>query len=158
MGAGGVGLELAEMATPFLAALFALVVTLMFKDYATKIAKGMAFKMNPAFKEGDKVILDGERALIVKIGNTETVFGIHKASGEFKGDYIWRYVPNERIPFLKLEKVVDPELHKDSEEVKGRRLQRMIDSVQDEKIDSNHDHIAKNAEEIDKLKNKDDKN
>jgi len=34
----------------------------------------------------------------------------------------------------------------------------MIDSVQDEKIDSNHDHIAKNAEEIDKLKNKDDKN
>jgi len=106
LGAGGVGLELATIATPFIAALFALVITLMFKDYATKIAKGLAFKMNPAFKEGDKVILDGERALIVKIGNTETVFGINKNGGEFDGDYIWRYVPNERIPSLKIEKII----------------------------------------------------
>jgi len=38
------------------------------------------------------------------------VFGINKASG----DYIWRYVPNERISYLKLEKVVfnhKPELN-----------------------------------------------
>jgi len=129
MGAGGVGLELAEMATPFLAALFALVVTLMFKDYATKIAKGMAFKMNPAFKEGDKVILDGERALIVKIGNTETVFGIHKASGEFKGDYIWRYVPNERIPALKIEKIIfdaTPESNEKKIEQNGHKIDTLI--------------------------------
>jgi len=129
MGAGGVGLELAEMATPFIAALFALVVTLMFKDYATKIAKGMAFKMNPAFKEGDKVILDGERALIVKIGNSETVFGIHKASGEFKGDYIWRYVPNERIPSLKIEKIIfdaTPEVNEQKIEQNGHKIDTLI--------------------------------
>jgi hypothetical protein len=125
----------------------------MLKDFVTNFAKGMAFQMNRAFNEGDKVILDGSDAIIVKVGMKQTVFGVFSDKG-----YTWRYVPNERIPFLKLEKVVDPELHKDSEEVKGRRLQRMIDSVQDEKIDSNHDHIAKNAEEIDKLKNKDDKN
>ena len=106
MSAGGVGLELAELAMPFVGALLALVITLMFKDYATKVAKGMAFKMNPDFKEGDKVILDGERALIVKIGNTTTVFGIHKSNGEFEGDYCWRYIPNERISSLKLEKVI----------------------------------------------------
>jgi hypothetical protein len=129
MGAGGVGLELAEIATPFIAALFALVVTLMFKDYATKLAKGMAFKMNPAFKEGDKVILDGERALIVKIGNSETVFGIHKASGEFKGDYIWRYVPNERIPSLKIEKIIfdaTPEVNEQKIEQNGHKIDTLI--------------------------------
>jgi len=37
---------------------------------------------------------------------TQTVFGIQKTHGEFDGDYIWRYVPNERIDFLKLEKIV----------------------------------------------------
>ncbi len=129
MNAGGIGLELAEIATPFIAALFALVVTLMFKDYATKLAKGMAFKMNPAFKEGDKVILDGERALIVKIGNSETVFGIHKASGEFKGDYIWRYVPNERIPALKIEKIIfdaTPEVNERKIEQNGHKIDTLI--------------------------------
>ena len=81
------------------------VITLWFKDFAGKFAKGLAFSMNKQFQEGDKVILDGERALIVKIGITQTVFGVTKTSGEFDGDYVWRYVPNERIPFLKLEKV-----------------------------------------------------
>ena len=101
-----VGFELAEMIAPFGIALLALVITLMFKDYATGIAKGMAFKLNKDFQEGDKVILDGERALIVKIGNSTTVFGIHKSNGDFEGDYCWRYVPNERISSLKLEKVI----------------------------------------------------
>ena len=101
-----VGFELAEMVAPFAIALLALVITLMFKDYATGIAKVMAFKLNKDFQEGDKVILDGERALIVKIGNSTTVFGIHKSNGDFEGDYCWRYVPNERISSLKLEKVI----------------------------------------------------
>ena len=34
------------------------------------------------------------------------MFGVTKSSGEFDGDYVWRYVPNERIAFLKLEKVI----------------------------------------------------
>jgi hypothetical protein len=101
-----IGLELTNLLMPFVSALMLLVVTLWFKDYATKIAKGLAFQMNKQFQEGDKVILDGERALIVKIGITETVFGVTKTSGEFDGDYVWRYVPNERISFLKLEKVI----------------------------------------------------
>lgn len=106
MGAGSVGIEITELMMPFIAALIALVITLMFKDYATKIAKGLAFKMNADFSEGDKVILDGEKALIVKIGTTQTVFGVNKSGGEFDGDYVWRYVPNERIHMLKIEKVV----------------------------------------------------
>lgn len=102
MTAGGVGIQVGELLTPFIIALVSLVVTLWFKDYAAKIAKGLAFQMNKSFAEGDKVILDGEKALIVKIGLTETVFGITKENG----DYHWRFVPNERIPILKLEKVI----------------------------------------------------
>ena len=98
--------QLSELITPFIVALLMLVIALWFKDFATKIAKGLAFSMNKSFQEGDKVILDGERALIVKVGLTQTVFGITKSNGEWDGDYVWRYVPNERIPYLKLEKVV----------------------------------------------------
>ena len=98
--------QLSELITPFIVALLMLVISLWFKDFATKIAKGVTFSMNKSFQEGDKVILDGERALIVKIGLTQTVFGITKSNGEWDGDYVWRYVPNERIPYLKLEKVV----------------------------------------------------
>ena len=98
--------QLSELITPFIAALLMLVIALWFKDFATKIAKGLSFSMNKSFQEGDKVILDGERALIVKVGLTQTVFGITKSNGEWDGDYVWRYVPNERIPYLKLEKVV----------------------------------------------------
>ena len=104
--AATIGNEITQLILPFFAALISLVITLSFKDYATKIAKGIAFQMNKDFQEGDKVILDGERALIVKVGMTQTVFGITKHKGEFDGDYCWRYVPNERIPYLKLEKII----------------------------------------------------
>ena len=115
---------------PFVSVLIMVVITLWFKDYAGKIAKGLAFSMNKQVQECDKVILDGERALIVKIGITQTVFGVTKTSGEFDGDYVWRYVPNERIPFLKLEKVIF-----------------------DTKPEHNENKIQANAQEIHKIKN-----
>jgi len=105
-GLSDLSLGLTDILMPWIAVLMSIMIAIWFKDWATKLAKGIAFKLNPQFKEGDKVILDGERALIVKIGLTETVFGITKTGGEWDGDYIWRYVPNDRIPFLKLEKVV----------------------------------------------------
>ena len=145
--------ELTSLILPWIAVLVSAIIAFMLKDFITNFAKGLAFQMNSAFNEGDKVIIDGSEAIIVKVGIKQTVFGVFSDKG-----YTWRYVPNERIPFLKIEKVVDPDLHKDSEEEKGRRIQKMIDSAQDEKIDSNHHHIEKNAEEIEKLKNKDGKN
>jgi hypothetical protein len=145
--------ELTTLILPWIAILVSAIIAFMLKDFITNFAKGLAFQMNSAFNEGDKVIIDGSEAIIVKVGIKQTVFGVFSDKG-----YTWRYVPNERIPFLKIEKVVDPDLHKDSEEEKGRRIQKMIDSTQDKKIDSNHHHIEKNAEEIEKLKNKDGKN
>ena len=99
-------LEITEFLLPYIGMVMIVIIGFMIKDFATKLSKGIAFSMNKQFKEGDKVVLDGERALIVKIGLTQTVFGIEKDSGQFRGDYVWRYVPNERIEMLKLEKVV----------------------------------------------------
>jgi len=99
--------ELQNLLGPYLTGLFMLVVTLWFKDMATKMAKGLAFKFDSSFSEGDHVVLDGQPAIIVKIGMTTTVFGIYKTeqnSSDIK--QFWRYVPNERIPYLTLEKII----------------------------------------------------
>ena len=136
MNASGVGLEITNLLMPFISALMLLVITLWFKDFATKIAKGMAFKMNKSFNEGDTVILDGSDALIVKIGLSETVFGVYSSKG-----YTWRFVPNERIPMLKLEKVINKDLHLDTDEEKAAKLQAMIDSAQDTQIGANKEAI-----------------
>ena len=92
--------------------------------------------MNKSFNEGDTVILDGQDALIVKIGLSETVFGVYSDKG-----YTWRYVPNERIPMLKLEKVINKDLHLDTDEEKAEKLQSLIDRNQDSKISANKDAI-----------------
>ena len=105
--------------------------------------------MDKSFNEGDKVLLDGCEATILKIGMRQTVFGIYSARG-----YVWRYVPNERILYLKLEKVIDSELHKDTDEEKGIRIQKLIDAAQDAHIEKNREFINKNKEEIEKLKGK----
>ena len=52
-------------------------------------------------------------------------------------------MPNTRIEFLKLEKIVDPDLHRDTDQ---ERAQKLVDAMQDAKIKTN-------GEEISKLKN-----
>ena len=102
----GAATEITELILPYIGMVLIVVFGFMFKDFATKLSKGIAFSMNKQFQEGDHVLLDGERALIVKIGITQTVFGVTKVGGEWDGDYIWRYVPNERIDSLKLERII----------------------------------------------------
>ena len=104
------------------------------------MAKGLKFKMNKAFNAGDHVILDGADAIIVSIGMSETVFGIYSEKG-----YLWRFVPNERIAMLKLEKVIKNDVHLDTDKEKAEKLQALIDSNQNK-------HIIKNRQEIEKLK------
>ena len=98
--------EMTEFLLPYIGMVLIVIFGFMLKDFATKMSKGIAFSMNKQFQEGDHVLIDGERALIVKIGFTQTVFGVTKSNGEFDGDYVWRYVPNERIDYLKLEKII----------------------------------------------------
>jgi|TARA_R110001592_G_scaffold286512_1_gene555105 hypothetical protein len=134
------GLDVTDLLMPWISVLISLLVAIWMKDYATSLAKGLKFKMNPAFNEGDEVLLDGELSMIVKIGTRETVFGVYSERG-----YTWRYVPNERIPYLKLEKVIKKDLHIDTDEEKAEKMKTAIDKLQD-------DQIAKNKEAISKLK------
>jgi len=121
-------LKVANLLWPWVLILFSLVVTFWVKDLAVKIAKGLSFKMNKAFNEGDEVLIDGKKAIIVKIGITQTVFGVYSPSG-----YTWRYVPNERISWIKLEKIVNPDL---------KISKNML------KIDSNHKEIQELKKKI----------
>ena len=132
------GLDLTDMMMPWITVLVSLIVAIWLKDYATSIAKGLKFKMNPAFNEGDEVLLDGELAMIVKIGMRETVFGVYSDRG-----YTWRYFPNERIPYLKLEKVIKKDLHIDTEQEKAEKLKSVVDKLQDAQISKNKDAIDK---------------
>ena len=133
-------IELSEYYVEFIGFLLTLIVGLSIRDAATSFVKGAKFRFNPAFQEGDKVLLEGNPALIVKIGLSETVFGVYGDEG-----YTWRYVPNTRIEFLKLEKIVDPDLHRDTAQEKAQKL---VDAIQDA-------NIEKNKKEIDNLKNGD---
>ena len=125
-------MDLSNMLLPWITVLVSLVVAIWVKDFATALAKGLRFKFDPAFNEGEEVLLDGELAMIVKIGARQTVFGVYSHRG-----YTWRYVPNERIPYLKLEKVIKKDLHVDSEEEKAQKMKTLIDKAQDDEILAN---------------------
>lgn len=110
--------QLADLIAPFLSGAIALIISLWLKDTAGKIVKGLAFKYSREFNEGDEVIIDGERALIVKIGFSQTVFGIYRtAKNSNKINHYWRYVPNDRIPFLHIEKIVA-----DNDDIEGNDI------------------------------------
>ena len=133
--------QITNFILPWIGILISLIVAIWIKDFATSLAKGFKFQMNKAFNEGDKVLLEGNEAVIIKIGISETVFGVYSEKG-----YIWRYVPNERIVMLKLEKIINPDLHLDTDKEKAEKLQALIDTLQNK-------HINKNREEIENLKN-----
>ena len=104
--------------------------------------------MNPAFNEGDAVILNDEDAIIVKIGLRESVFGVYSKKG-----YTWRYIQNDRLHMIKLEKIVNKNLHLDTDYEQGRKIKEKIDEFQSHQINENSSEISANKEEIEKLKN-----
>tara|TARA_A100001011_G_scaffold190363_1_gene198995 strand:+ start:284 stop:721 length:438 start_codon:yes stop_codon:yes gene_type:complete len=130
------GLDIAELLMPWIAVLISITVAFWFKDFVQGLVQGMKFRFNPAFNEGEKVILNDQDAIIVRIGLRETVFGVYSKKG-----YVWRYIPNNKIETLKLEKIINKDLHLDTDAEKGRRLQEMIDKSQSEKIQQNKDAI-----------------
>ena len=130
--------ELTTLLLPWISILISIVFVFWFKDFATSLAKGLKFKQNPLFNEGDKVLLEGQDALIVKIGLRSTVFGLYTDRG-----YTWRVIANERLEYVKLEKIIDTNVHMDSEAEQGKRIQSLIDQAQDNKINANKERIDK---------------
>ena len=129
-------LELTHLILAWISILISIVFVFWFKDFATSLAKGLKFKQNPLFNEGDKVLLEGQDAIIVKIGLRSTVFGLYTDRG-----YTWRVIANERLEYVKLEKIIDTNVHMDSEAEQGKRIQGLIDQAQDDKIKANKERI-----------------
>ena len=125
-----VAADITELFMPLIGVIVTGIIALSIKDYITKIAKGLAFARNKAFNEGDHVILDKVPAIIVKVGVVQSVFGVTKPDG----NYVWRYVPNERIPSLKLERIIFNHQPNENE--------RKIQENQD-KIEANMEKLAK---------------
>jgi len=130
--------ELTTLLLPWISILISIVFVFWFKDFATSLAKGLKFKQNPLFNEGDKVLLEGQDAIIIKIGLRSTVFGLYTDRG-----YTWRVIANERLEYVKLEKIIDTNVHMDSDAEKGKRIQSLIDQAQDDKIKANRERIDK---------------
>ena len=141
-------LEFSELILPYLGIMISIVFFLWFKDYATGIAKGLKFKIDPHFQEGDEVWLEDEPAVILKIGMTQTIFGIINGRG-----YIWRFVDNESIFEMKLEKMITDKVHYYTKEEQSKKLRKLLalTEEQDEMIQSNADKDIEQDEVLDAI-------
>ena len=64
--------------------------------------------------------------MIIKIGFSQTVFGVYSEDG-----YTWRYIPNQKLDNFKLEKVVDAELHADTAKEKAEKIRAILEEKDD---------------------------
>ena len=129
-----ISIEFTELILPWVAVMISIVFFLWFKDYATGIAKGLKFKIDPHFQEGDEVWLEDEPAVILKIGMTQTIFGIVNGRGN-----VWRFVDNESIFEMKLEKIISDKIHYDSDTEQSRKMRELLSLTEEQ-----DDLIAKN--------------
>lgn len=81
--------------------LLSLAIGMAIKDLITTFVSGFLFYLNKNFNEGDKVYLNGIESTINKIGLRQTIFEVDNGRG-----ITWNYVYNDRIKYLKLEKVI----------------------------------------------------
>ena len=122
-----ISLEFSELILPYIGIMISIVFFLWFKDFAIGISKGLKFKIDPHFQEGDEVWLEDEPAVILKIGMTQTIFGIVNGRG-----YIWRFIDNERIFEMKLEKMVSDKIHFDTETEQSRKLREILSLTEEQ--------------------------
>ena len=144
--------EITDLILPWIGMLISIVLFLWFKDFATQLAKGLAFKHDPHFQEGDLVWLEDEPATIIKIGATQTIFGIVNGRG-----MIWRFIPNGEIHNVKLEKIVSDKIHYDSEDEEARKVKKLLedyDRKQDVQIEENKEKDVEQDSKISQLLNK----
>ncbi len=140
--------EVTDLILPWIGVLISIVIFMWFKDFASQLAKGLAFKHDPHFQEGDLVWLEDEPATIIKIGATQTIFGIVNGRG-----MIWRFVPNSEIHNVKLEKIVSDKIHYDSDQEQARQLRELLalNEEQDELIAENRVRDVEQDETIQRI-------
>ena len=114
-------IEISDFYIEFIGYALSILVIMWVKDAISTFMEGMKFRNNKHFNEGDKVLLEGQQAMIVTIGWRQSVFGVYGKDG-----YTWRFIPNKKIEALKLEKIVDPDLHPDTAKERAEKLQKIL--------------------------------
>tara|TARA_B110000483_G_scaffold119848_1_gene144742 strand:- start:196 stop:570 length:375 start_codon:yes stop_codon:yes gene_type:complete len=114
-------IEISDFYIEFIGYALSILLIMWIKDAISAFMEGMKFRNNKYFKEGDKVLLEGQQAMIITIGWRQSVFGVYGEAG-----YTWRFIPNKKIESLKLEKIVDPDLHPDTAKERAEKLQRIL--------------------------------
>jgi hypothetical protein len=120
-------IEFSQFILPYIGIMISIVFFLWFKDFAIGISKGLKFKIDPHFQEGDEVWLEDEPAVILKIGMTQTIFGIVNGRG-----YIWRFIDNESIFEMKLEKIVSDKIHYDTETEQSKKMRELLSLTEEQ--------------------------
>ena len=115
-------IELSDFYIEFIGYALSILVMLWIKDAIGSFLQGLKFRNNKHFQEGDKVLLEGQQAMIITIGWKQSVFGVYGEKG-----YTWRFIPNNKIESLKLEKIVDPDLHPDTAKERAEKLKRILE-------------------------------
>ena len=90
-----------QNAVMFLELVLTITVGMMVRDFVSNFIAGCMFWISSDFKAGERVVIDGQPGVVVKIGLRKTIFGIVCPHG-----YVWRYVLNTRIAYLSLEKII----------------------------------------------------
>ena len=60
----GEAMKLTELLVPWIAILISIMIAFWLKDFAQNFLVGLKFRMNRAFNEGDKLLLEGNAALL----------------------------------------------------------------------------------------------
>ena len=115
-------IEISDFYIEFIGYALSILVMLWIKDAIGCFLQGLKFRNNKHFQEGDKVLLEGQQAMIITIGWKQSVFGVYGEKG-----YTWRFIPNNKIESLKLEKIVDPDLHPDTAKERAEKLKRILE-------------------------------
>lgn len=106
--------------------MLAVILTFYIKDTVAGIVKGIAFVLGSTFNQGDQVYIDGERATIISVGITKTIFEVENGRGK-----TWLIVYNTEIPRRKIEKIIEPK------EVHLIKRRRKSDKVENNANDDN---------------------
>jgi hypothetical protein len=99
------GLEssITKLIGPWAGILISVIIIFLLKDIIYSLIKGLKFKLRPGFEPGDNCYIDGKLATIIRISMLETVFEIDNGRGK-----VWRYVPNEELDCIVLERIIIP--------------------------------------------------
>lgn len=79
-----------------------IILSYIIKDLTIELSLGLIFFFDKDFSEGDKLIIDDQRAIILKIGMRYSVFEITK----YDGTVTWMYIPNSLVKKMALEKII----------------------------------------------------